>query len=140
MKGTISTCNCNASDRERICFRAGRALPKSINIASGGCPFLRVIRILPGLTSLWAYGGSRLCICLSPAQICGSIVSQSFISSKALQNARRAIFTSRKHHLILLSGAMQKLKEKPLFQQNFVLQKELKYGIAIHLVENLKNI
>lgn len=62
------TCNWSASDRERICFLAGRALPKSINMARGGFPFIWVIRTLPGLTSLCAYGGSRLCICLSPAQ------------------------------------------------------------------------
>lgn len=64
------TCNCSASERERICLLAGRALPKSINTARGGCPFLCVIRTLPGLTSLCAYGGSKLCICLSPAQSC----------------------------------------------------------------------
>ncbi|GER34128.1 exocyst subunit exo70 family protein A1, partial [Striga asiatica] len=29
------TCNCNASERDRICFLAGRALPKSINIVKG---------------------------------------------------------------------------------------------------------
>lgn len=35
-----STCNCSASERERICLLADRALPKSINMARGGCPFL----------------------------------------------------------------------------------------------------
>lgn len=64
------TCNRNASERERIWFLAGRELPKSIKVARGACPFRRVTRTLPGLTSLWAYGGSRLCMCFSPSQIC----------------------------------------------------------------------
>ena len=67
------TCNCSASERDRICLFAGRALPKSINIARGDCPCLCVRRTLPGLTSLCAYEGSRLCMCFSPAQSCSSI-------------------------------------------------------------------
>lgn len=63
-----NTCNCTASERERICLLAGRALPKSISIARGGWPFLWVKRTLPGFKSLCAYGGSKLCICSSPAQ------------------------------------------------------------------------
>lgn len=69
----INTCNCSASERERICLLARQALPKSIKTARGGWPFLRVKRTLPGLTSLCAYGGSRLCMCWSPAHTCQPI-------------------------------------------------------------------
>lgn len=64
----MCTCNCDASDWDLTDLLAGRALSKSINMASGGCPFLWVINTFSGLTSLCACGGSKLCMCFSPAQ------------------------------------------------------------------------
>lgn len=64
------TCSCKASACDLIALLAGRALSKSIKIARWGCSFLWVMRTLSGLTPLWAYGGSKLCICFSPAHSC----------------------------------------------------------------------
>jgi hypothetical protein len=49
---------------ERIFFLEGLALQKSIKVATGACPIQRMIRTLPGLTSLWAYG-DHSCACAS---------------------------------------------------------------------------
>ena len=124
------TCNCSASERDRICLFAGRALPKSINIARGDCPFLRVRRTLPGLTSLCAYGGSRLCIFFNPAQSCSVIFLMCAMTQCSWWISKYDI---NAHVKILLHNNSASRSEC------IELTRKL-YIISIHLSKYLKNI
>lgn len=61
-----------ASDRDRTCLWAGVALLNSIITALGGWLGWTPSNTFLGFMSLWAYGGSCLCICFKPVQICGA--------------------------------------------------------------------
>ena len=65
----LYTCTTRASARDRTCFRAGVALPKSMITTFGGWLERFISNTFPGFKSLWAYGGSCVCMCISPAHI-----------------------------------------------------------------------